>query len=283
MQRPSTQQHQSIMLRPPGLMLVGPYLLAAFILIFISTGVEFVKAEKTDPPNASSQRTIGQYRKDVKAFMKLSKHDDPSLQRNAIYNLCALHYELASDSRFESSSQIQSFRVIVAKRLAGYVKEFKKQQTTLERLEKKTKRHSSTNNSRQKSNETGSFGTQSGDSQRPLTGTGEFTLKSETDTQSETDEMYQAAADSYHSMGQVSGGPNQLFDYAGGRFAPPWDHGPDLVALITSTIDPAFWRQNGGNGSIHYFRPLRVLVIGATTRVHDDTLGLLMKLRAAGQ
>ena len=95
--------------------------------------------------------------------------------------------------------------------------------------------------------------------------------------------MYHAASDSYNSMAAMSGGPNNLFNYAGGQFAAPWDNGQNLVDLITSTIDPTFWRQNGGNGTIHYFQPLRVLVIGATTRVHQDTDELLRKLRAAGR
>lgn len=76
----------------------------------------------------------------------------------------------------------------------------------------------------------------------------------------------------------------RLWNYVGGNSAGPFcDHGPELVRLIESTINPDFWRVNGGNGVIHYYQPLRILVVSGTSQVHDDLTGLLRTLRANGR
>jgi hypothetical protein len=60
-----------------------------------------------------------------------------------------------------------------------------------------------------------------------------------------------------------------------------FDYGPDLVDLIQRTISPGTWDINGGNGSIVYFSPLRVLVVSAPGTVHDQIGDVLGQLRAA--
>lgn len=59
------------------------------------------------------------------------------------------------------------------------------------------------------------------------------------------------------------------------------DYGPELVDLIQATISPSTWDINGGNGSIVYFAPLRVLVVSAPGEVHGDVADVLGQLRAA--
>jgi hypothetical protein len=59
------------------------------------------------------------------------------------------------------------------------------------------------------------------------------------------------------------------------------DYGPELVELIQATISPATWDINGGNGSVVYFAPLRVLVVSAPGTVHNQIGGVLGQLRAA--
>lgn len=262
---------------PLGSSMVGSILAGCLVLASFAAATEYVAPKVT--VNNEDHRSIREYRLDVKAFMKLSKNDDEQTQRNAIFNLCELHRELVADSRFESSTQIQSFRRVVANRLENYSKDVKKRLAIEERKQKKSKNSSA--NKLASTSYADDKDTNS-DSNEPTSSSGEKD-PSETSDSEEYDAMYQAASDSYNSMTKLSGGPNNLFNYAGGRFAPPWDHGPELVALITNTIDPSFWRQNGGNGSIHYFQPLRVLVIGATTRVHQDTHELLWKIREAGR
>jgi hypothetical protein len=63
--------------------------------------------------------------------------------------------------------------------------------------------------------------------------------------------------------------------------APTIDYGPELVDLIQWTISPATWDINGGNGSVVYFAPLRVIVVSAPGTVHDQVGGVLGQLRAA--
>lgn len=51
-----------------------------------------------------------------------------------------------------------------------------------------------------------------------------------------------------------------------------------LVELIQRTVHPDFWETTGGPGSIRYFAIKRVLVIRATTQVHEDLVALLRQL-----
>ncbi|MFP6613621.1 MAG: hypothetical protein VB835_15020, partial [Pirellulales bacterium] len=79
-------------------------------------------------------------------------------------------------------------------------------------------------------------------------------------------------------LGQVLGG--------GGGGRAEQDHGEDLVELIERVIAPDFWDANGGPGRIVYYKNLKVLVISATSEVHEQIGGgrggLLDKLRRAG-
>ena len=225
----------------------------------------------TGDDEPEEHRSIGDYRRDLKKFMKLSKHDDEQLQRNAIFNLCALHYELVLDPRFKTSEQIKSFRVVVAKRLEGFAKEFKKSKLVEARKSKKRNRSMSAG----KDTQTGQKDSD------PSQSDNEAEATEESEEEAEYEAMYQSASQTYQDLGQISGGPNQLFNYAGGQFGSPWDHGDQLVALIQNTVDPDKWRDAGGNASIHYFRPLRVLVINASWETHDKTERLLWMLRAA--
>ncbi|MGV3482787.1 MAG: hypothetical protein ACO1RT_00060 [Planctomycetaceae bacterium] len=56
------------------------------------------------------------------------------------------------------------------------------------------------------------------------------------------------------------------------------DSGWQLVELIQRTVHPDFWDNTGGPGSIRYFAIKRVLVVRATTEVHEDLAALLRQL-----
>lgn len=54
----------------------------------------------------------------------------------------------------------------------------------------------------------------------------------------------------------------------------------ELIDLITSSISPTRWDENGGQGSISCFSRSRSLVITQTLSVHREVESLLAKLRA---
>ncbi|QEF98387.1 hypothetical protein Mal15_24390 [Stieleria maiorica] len=55
--------------------------------------------------------------------------------------------------------------------------------------------------------------------------------------------------------------------------------GWQLVELIERIVAPDFWESRGGVGSIQYFAMRRVLVVRATSDVHQQVKDLLMALR----
>lgn len=57
------------------------------------------------------------------------------------------------------------------------------------------------------------------------------------------------------------------------------DNGWGLIALIQRTVDPDFWERAGGPGVIRYFAMRRVLVVRATSDVHEQIKDLLTALR----
>ena len=251
--------------------MIGSFLLASLISGFAVAHYAVGTTDHNVKNDTAESRTIGQYMRDKKAFMKLSKNDDPQLKRNAVYNLCKLHHELVQDKRFQTSKQIQGLRATIAKRLQNYAAEVKTAKKRAERDKKK-----------QKSAKT-KVASDSDSAPNAETGFANRLPESHADEDDGSDlddEMFATSSDSHFVMGQFTGGPNQFFGYAGGQFASPWDHGEELLGLIESTVNPSHWRRNGGNGSIEYFRPLRVLVIGASMQVQDDTLNLLNTLRS---
>ena len=82
-----------------------------------------------------------------------------------------------------------------------------------------------------------------------------------------------AGASSNQLAGKVAAGR------AGGR--PIRDHGQELIDLIERTINPEFWENNGGPGTIFYFQPLHALVVRATAETHENLADILQQLRRA--
>ena len=57
------------------------------------------------------------------------------------------------------------------------------------------------------------------------------------------------------------------------------DDGWQLVELIRRVIAPDFWQPQGGPGVVRYFAIKRVLVVRATSDVHEQVQALLSALR----
>ncbi len=64
-------------------------------------------------------------------------------------------------------------------------------------------------------------------------------------------------------------------DQGGGANQVAWQ----LVELIERVTDPDFWETRGGTGSIRYFAMRRVLVVRATSDIHQQIKDLLTTLR----
>ncbi len=79
--------------------------------------------------------------------------------------------------------------------------------------------------------------------------------------------------------GQSLGGPAAWGYQLSGFFAPGDDYGFELVNLIVQTINPERWRTSGGDATINYWQPARVLVVSADMDTHDRLEALLTGLR----
>jgi hypothetical protein len=65
----------------------------------------------------------------------------------------------------------------------------------------------------------------------------------------------------------------------GAAAGPELDTGWQLVELIERIVHPDFWENQGGPGTLTYFAARRVLVVRATSDVHQELKDLLTALR----
>jgi hypothetical protein len=75
----------------------------------------------------------------------------------------------------------------------------------------------------------------------------------------------------------ATGSPSSYFGRGGGSLTDY--NAQQLIELIQRTISPDFWDVVGGPGTIFYYPQLHVLVIRATSEIHDDIGGTVGALR----
>ena len=195
------------------------------------------------------ERPIGDIRKDVAAFIKRSKSKVADEKAAAIFDLCLLHREIVNDPRFEKDGNLTNFRAMIGSRL-------KKCKTDIEIALKREARA------------------------RKREGIDEEADQMLLDAAEENaDEVFVASvmSDHLHTIGQVTGGPAQILDYANGSFGGRLEN--DLINLIESTIAPGSWRSAGGDGQMFFYRPVLALVVSANVDVQGRIEGLLRTLR----
>lgn len=237
-----------------------------------------------EPANTTSlkdlePRAIGEIRRDVEAFLKNSKSgDDLDLQVGGIVDLCFIHHEIVADPRFDTNRQLQSIRAQAASRLKKYLKNVQLEKI---RRERKAKKHLAETNRRLLTGESVEpTKVKTTDDLQRLAEQTQFANSAKSKRETSVDnELYTSMYSSANSLGNLTGGPSQMFGYLSANYAPPWDHGEELIDLIQNTIDPKFWQRNGGAGIIHYYRPSRIIVVGATAKIHDDMTDMLRNLR----
>jgi hypothetical protein len=55
----------------------------------------------------------------------------------------------------------------------------------------------------------------------------------------------------------------------------------DLINVVSSTVEPSSWAENGGDGTIEYYYRSRAIVVRQTPQVHEQIRDLLAELRQA--
>ncbi|MDG1807237.1 MAG: hypothetical protein P8I27_04995 [Pirellulaceae bacterium] len=203
-----------------------------------------------------SQATLFETRSDIQAF---SKRMDRAVDRqdltDAIVDLSLLYLRVLGDERFPRSPTLQANRGRIAAKLRAASKKF-------QRMEKQADRTTLAHNS------------------KPATGAAD-------------EAAFRAAVmdQHFHLAARAIGGtgPTMYFAsgmqgtsghfYHGRAAAGVGDLGPELLNLIQTVIHPDFWNVNGGSGRAHYYQPMRVIVVTATMRVHEDMTSLLQRLR----
>ena len=92
----------------------------------------------------------------------------------------------------------------------------------------------------------------------------------------EVDSAIQSALSNQSSISQLLAPRQNNGAAAGGGL---FDNGWQLVELIQRVVAPDFWEERGGPGTIRYFAMRRVLVVRATSDVHEQIKDLLIALR----
>lgn len=240
---------------------------AFFFACFTSLNVALAQRE-TAIKDISS---IASLRANLKAFLKNSKRDsEPEIQHAAILNLCQLHHWVVSDPRFLSSDALQGIRATSAARLTSFSKELETALKRKNRGDQRSKASRVTNASAGRSSFVKNTDELHSTSTKPLQAESSLNL----------DELiFLSRVVAENTSDSLHGGPGQILNYLGGSFGPDADHAAELIALIQSTIDPQFWRVNGGPGTIHYYRPGLALVVTASQEVQDRVRTLLLRLK----
>lgn len=208
----------------------------------------------------SNVKQVGDYRKDLKAFVKRTKNKSDFTQRfGAVVDLCQLHQQIVADPRFGENLQLKGFRAVAADRLIKCRREIEVEMKRRQRYLDKISKLETTK-------------------QR-----GKLTKSKDQFPSEQTFDQFldQIAAEDMQTLTQITGGAIRVWSHIGGSFGANGicDFGPDLVSLIENTIQPDSWRSNGGAGVIFYYRPLRILVVSASSQVHDNVTDLLNQLR----
>ena len=95
---------------------------------------------------------------------------------------------------------------------------------------------------------------------------------------SDSQSLDEHAEDPASSQDQAKSDKPNFGQHLGRAAGPGADNGWQLVELIERIVEPDFWETNGGPGAIHYFAMRRLLVVRATSDVHEQIRELLLKL-----
>lgn len=210
-------------------------------------------SSKPDSKQATLFETLG----DIKAFSKRMDNADGDMElTDAIVDLTALYLRVVGDSRFGRSEKLQGYRGRIAARLQK-----------AEKIIVRAKQKAAKNDIKER-------------------------YVSESDLKASMADVDSAVIDQqWRLVTHAVGGTTPSMYYASGMYGTsghfyrgragglPGDNGDELLDLIRTVLHPDFWEINGGSGKGYYYQPLRILVVRATMRVHEDIENLLERLR----
>ena len=212
--------------------------------------------EVVDSGADSQKLSLRDSRADMIAFTRRLDSADTSAERiAAVVDLCGLYVAVIADPRFSSAQPLQGYRGRIANRLQEEAKRLRKQESESAPGSSESSASWST-----EAKFVHAFSTEIVDPHWKLA----------------THFAGGAGPVNYYASGLHGSSGHFLRDMNAGLM---FDHGPELVALIEAMLHPDYWDTAGGEGKIHYYQPLRILVIRARTTVHEDIEAFLERLR----
>ena len=191
----------------------------------------------------SATPTLRQIRTQVsKSLRKDSLADDPAAKRESVKEIFGLYVSLLQDDRLTESFMLQRDVSKLRRRLLAVARRIESEQR------------------RQKNPRPADLAAQL-----------DRTLQSRVPSDAD-DTLSDNSAAVQDSKSAATELPTGL--QAAGLF----DNGWQLVELIERIVEPNFWQNNGGNGAIVYFPQQRVLVVRATSDIHEQVRDLLLAL-----
>jgi hypothetical protein len=239
--------------------------LVAFPQTAVSTNAAATKIVESSELTAVQNQdfAIRVLHQDVSALTRrYDTADEPAAKMAALVDLCGLYLVVICDSRYGKSDSLQGYRGRIARRL----------QLAFRELTRSAASDGKRQTDSAKSTPAAAFSIERDVSRLP----GFASAVSDPHWQLIAHEAGGCGVFSYYASGLHGSTGHFLRGMNAGE---PFDNGPELVALIEAILDPDFWNSAGGSGVLHYYRPLRILVVRATTQVHEDLTELLERLR----
>lgn len=215
------------------------------------------------PAVETGDTAIRVLREDMEVFTRrLDSAESPDQKLAAWIDLCGLYLVIVADTRYQRAETLQGYRGRIANRLQKCCKELARDSQE----QGKTESWNTTTQDLSAS-----------DQQTSFVYSPEFT-SAIVDPHWDLMSHHAGAGGvvSYHASGLHGSSGHFL---RGANAGEPFDNGPELVSLIEAILHPDFWNTAGGAGTLHYYRPLRILVVRATTTVHEDLADFLQRLR----
>ncbi len=257
--------------------LVGGF--AALLCLSLLSGNQIFAQQKSKQKSQRKARALGQSslyetKGDIKAFTKRFNQASTDVERtDAVVDLCYLYLRVVGDSRFSRSETLQGNRGQIAAKLQAARNDIQKLKRKAATEARKQERQANKSSSRSRHS------------------TSSESTDEMADRQAHRNIESAIIDKQWLMLSHITGGTAPSMYYGSGmhgtsghfyrgRFGGlTGDNGDELLNLVRTIIHPDFWQVNGGPGRAYYYQPLRILVVRATQRVHEDMHSLLLRLR----